>query len=355
VVRAAASPSRLPRLVALALVGALGLCPGGCGLWSRARHARDEALRTDAGARVRGRDPLVPATWLVAAARAEDDGRPDDAIARLDEGLAHLPGQPDLVLARLLLLGRHGRVEEAIEQAHAALGADPGEAFAARLRWMLVVGHLERDELDAAARQAMLLAGADGRDDAQASSAWALVALAREEAGDDAGADAAVEHAVRLATRGLGVLLDVAFLEPDRLAPLASLVARARERHPRHPDLLLFEVAVPLQRGDLATAAERLGTLRADAPTRLTRQVDLLGAQLAVGRDDPDAALALARDALDARPTDLPFLAVLVELAERFGVPPADELERRLVRALPAVPPGPLRARIEGLLVEVGA
>lgn len=339
----------------LAVAAGLLLPASGCGMLGRARAAREDALAApdpDAARSVQGRDPLVATTWLAAAVRAEDAGRVDEAVALLDEGLRYLPRDGDLVLTRLLVLGRSGRVDEVVASAHAALGADPDDAFAAQLRWLLVIAELERGDVDAAEREAELLAGTGGRDDVAASAAFALVALAREETGEQARADAALDDAVRLATRGCGVLLDVAFVEPERIGALESLVARGRTRHPDHPDLLLFDAAVPLQQGDVARATARLAELRAAAPARMQRDVDLLDARLALLENQPEDALALVRQALDTRPQDIAFVAVLVELSERFGVPPADELDARLGRALPSIPASPLRAHVERLLAE---
>ncbi|MFD2232583.1 tetratricopeptide repeat protein [Phaeospirillum tilakii] len=81
------------------------------------------------------REASMRAQMLEQAAQAwELAGRQDRALANLDTGLKLVPGQPDLLLDRAVLLAGSGHLAEAVEQLTGLLQAQPNRVEALTLR-----------------------------------------------------------------------------------------------------------------------------------------------------------------------------------------------------------------------------
>jgi len=168
------------------------------------------------------------------------------------------------------------------------------------------------------------------------AAAWARLAAAREFLGEAARADEILERSLDLGPSGLLALREVGLVEPEKRAATAALIARARDRHPEHPDLMLQTVLERLADSDIAGADTALELLPQPLPSRLRSDVELVRARVDVMADQADRtdrALTVLRHRLDDRPGDALALGVLVECWRLRGKPSDAELRLRVAWA----------------------
>lgn len=318
----------------------------GCGLASRQLFlgldfATLRKEQADA-APLRSVDPTVPGLWLYDAGRAaqaeEGQDGEEAALALVQRGLAFRPGDSSLLGARIELLAGLGRHEEALAALDEALAGLPPVGFEIGLRHQRVIVLLALERLDEAADEATRLGGLPFVPGGLLADAFSRVALAREAFAQAAEADAALDRALAAEPRGVSGLRRLVLATPERAAALTTLLRRAAERHPRHPDVQLERALDVLTRGDLERGEALLDALPAPLPPRLAVRVELhrANAALAAGRIDEGAARLMAR--LDVAPADLEALSLLLEVWQRTGQPPTHLVQGYVLRARHAAP-----------------
>jgi tetratricopeptide (TPR) repeat protein len=325
-----AGPGR--RAVLLLLLAALG----GCGALSRPLLIRSEAAEAsspDDHAPLLGAEPMVAMLWAWSASRRTT---PEDALAVLERGRAFHPGDPQLVVMQLSLLARMDRFEALIETARAALASGRPSELEAELRWWLVLARIARGDLGEAEGEIVRLGGVRGVPPGRVAAAWAHLAATHEFLGDSELADEFMERSLDLGPSGLLALREVGLAQPEKHAATSALIARARARHPGHPDLDLQIVFERLAEHDIAGADAALAELAQPLPARLRSDVDLVRARVDVMADEPERterALEMLRRRLDDRPGDALALGVLVECWRLSGRPSDAEMRLRIAWA----------------------
>ncbi len=327
-----------------------------CGTLSRAavadQAAYDAELDDDALARLRGAEPLVPATWGASLERAGD---PQTASVTLGRALEFMPDFPPLLVGRVQLLGELGRHEEQVAAARDALATQQRTPTRGALRWLLVDGLLARSDPDAARVEALAMGAAGDSTPADLAQVYARIALAYEVLGRPADADEALDQSLDLGPMGTVRLGQELERQPAHRAAVTELVTRARARHEDHPDLILLSVGTDLAAGRFESAEQQLAQISDPYPRRLRVQIGLLQARLDVQAGRYDDAWDLLRRRLDAVPADPGALLILLECQGRGGVPSDDELRARLLRARPRLTVVPSLARmVDAVLEQLG-
>ena len=353
-VRLSIIDARPAPLTALALMACLALSAA-CGSLSRpllARHDSAQATTPGQRAELLGAEPTLAPLWLWTAQRQP---APEAALALVERGRSFHPRDPDLLLAQASLLGLLQRDEAVQSLVRAALQSDCPVALEARLRWTLILAELAGNDLAAAQAEALRLGGVRGVPSGQVADAWARIAASQEFLGQPGPADQSLENSLDLGPDGLIALREISAREPQRQAACDALLARARSRHPDHPDLALLPVVAALQARDPAAAEQALARLPEALPERLLPGVELLRTQVDVlaGRTEP--ALAVLRARLDEDPADEQALAVLIECWRLQQAPSKDELHQRLERAAGRIGHPALAAQVRELLRELSA
>lgn len=347
-----------PALALLILPAALA----GCGLDSRERHAlgelqaamalEDPAEREASLARLRGAEPLVASTWLASAAVAPG---PEQALERVEAGLAFQPANQDLQLARLSLLAQAGRAADQAEAARSLLSAGFPPAVRAEIHWFLVDALIAQEQTAQAAEAAGRLGGVPGVPPTMLAAALARVALALELSGAPDAADDSLQASLDLGPDGLAILRRDGVTTLERSAAANRLVARAAQRLPDDPDLALFLVVDGMAAGGLDAAQAAFEAIARPLPERLAGQEIALRARLLVLQDHVAEGLDVLRARLDEQPSDPFALGVLLETWHQRRQPPADELARRLQAGRTRLAEPLLRAQIEATLRELQA
>ncbi len=343
---------RRARVATLAL---LALLPPGCGTLSRdvnarrAAHARPES-QGEPG--TRGADPFVASLWIAAAHQAPD---PAAALAIVERGLAYLPGQPDLSVARLALLATLDRRDEQVAAARRALAAAPAPELEAELRWYLVDAALAAGRREEAALQARALGGVSRVAPPLVAGAWAQIALESEFAGAAEDADEAFDASLAWGPAGLSALREAVALAPDRSAAQRALVERAALRQPDHADLIIARAVDALMLADHAEAERRLQELPEPLPERLEQDAQLVRARIALSAGRHADCLRVVRERLDAHAADPAALVLLLELRRVAGLPDAAEARERLGAARRLVGDPRLARFVDAGLAELGA
>jgi len=289
--------------------------------------------------------------WL---ASAIETGRssPEEAVAILDRGLAHLPGHPDLVGLRLHMLERLGDFPAVRDGARDALAALPLPPVEAALRASLARALLRLSELEEAEDEARRLTAVSAASPALLADTWGRLALGYEFRGRPDRADACLDLSLGRGPAGLAAIQDEVGLQPERLAAARSLARRALARHPGHPDLVLGQAADLMTRDELERAATVLAAAPTPLPARLVPLHDVLEARLAILDGRVDEGLEKLGTVLDRAPAEGPALAVLLETWKTRGRPAPEEMARRLEAAWPHLPPQ-ARPQIEALIDEL--
>jgi tetratricopeptide (TPR) repeat protein len=296
------------------------------------------ATSPDEDAALLGAEPMLTMLWAWAAGRR---ATPEDALATLERGREFHPEDPQLIAMQLSLLWQMRRYDALIGTARAALGAGRPSELEVELRWWLVLADLSRSRLDEAQREIVRLGGVRGVPPGRVAAAWAQLAAAREFLGEPARADEDFDRSLDLGPAGLLALREVGLVEPEKRAAASALIARARERHPRNPDIMFQMVFERLAERDIAGADAALEALPHELPGRLRRDVELVRLRVDVLADQPDRtdrALKALRARLDDRPGDALALGVLVECWRLRGKPSDAEMRLRVAWA---------RARVE--------
>lgn len=269
------------------------------------------------GLPARASEPPSAAALFLSARLAADEGRFDEALARLAEAKAIAGESAYLELERAQLLARVGRLDEASEAAAAARRLAPQEAEVYRQQGRIEMGRLGEDE------------GAVET----AKGAWEE--LRRLEPSD---LEALVSLGQLYLASGQAELAVEVLDEAQRLRPdhpwIQSLRARAlsatgesgaaerlqREALERDPGDLRarFELAERLARGgrhreaaDLLAAAPERQQSEPELQFRLARQLFLAG--------EPERALELADAVVAARPEAVPARLVSARAAIALG------------------------------------
>jgi tetratricopeptide (TPR) repeat protein len=346
-----------PRREAAALLILLLPALGACGLLSRQRDAyielhgimqlQDPVARRDALAELRGAEPMIPAIWL---ASAEAAGSPEAALPLIEQGLQFRPQSPDLLVARLSLLGQLDRRDDQIAAVHAVFAADAPTELRAEALWFQIDALLAQDRAPEAEAAAQRLCGLPFARPEMASAAWARIAMAYELGGDAADADRTLDASLDLGAPGLMILRRESLEGRDQQAAADVLVQRAVARHPDDPDLQLYLLVDRMSAGDLAGAAAALDELPVPLPERLVGQREALRARILLLQDRTEDGLGVLRGRLTEEPGDAYALGVLLEAWHVRHVPEADEVMYWLRASRGKVFDPALAAQIEATL-----
>jgi DNA-binding CsgD family transcriptional regulator len=300
------------------------------------------------------------ATWLPewgpgiageAARAASLAGHPDRAVAHATEAVGLSGDAPAERRARLLeRLGRY-RWESGDPRGAAVAAADAlgligdlaptalhGRLLAARATWLMMLG--QRDDALPLAEQAVRLSAQAGAD-AERSHGLAALGVLRAQRGDLDGGLAELREAFALA-RDCGSAEDMLraanshmyllctagrFAEALQVAGEGRQAARALGVPPTLTAVLDNNTAAVLvATGRWAQAGELLAELVGESVSHVTRYLDLLRLELAVGQGDHQQATALAgalADATDGPRLTGPLHACLAERALLAGDLPA--------------------------------
>jgi len=325
-----------------------------CGALSRQILARNDASTSpspEADRALLGADPRIAPLWLWSAQRQPS---PEESLDVLERGRRFHPSDPELVLAQAQLLHLMDRDEAMEDLAHGALRSDCPVELEAALRWMLIIARLAANDVAAAEAEAARLAGVRGVLPTDLADAWARIAAAQEFLGQPELADAALDKSLDWGPDGLFALREVAAREPPRQAACDALLARARARHPGHPDLVVQQVFAALIAMDGAAAQQALDTLPSPLPERLEGTVELQRVRVDLLEGRTEDALAVLRRRLDDNPADGAALAVLIEGWRLRQLPSRDEMRLRLSWASRRTGHPGLEAQIQVLLRELG-
>lgn len=280
-------------------------------------------------------DPADEVAHAFLAAQYDSQGRTDEAIATLEEGLARVPDSIDLTIIVAELLYKQARKDEAIRRLTGLARAHPGQLVHWQRLARLQV--LEKDQAGAEAtlREAVganpknaeakfslvTLIGAH-RDaaaameqmqqfvDAEPKNAELKLAQARllEVAKQQDAAEAvyrAVIDAEGLDVHGLVARnrLAAMLIQRDEVKAAESLLAEVLKQNARDNDALILRAGIAMSRGDTAVAITDLRAVLRDQPTA----VPLLRTLARVHMQDGDAALAeeVLRSAMQIDPLDL--------------------------------------------------
>src|SRR5262249_40043214 len=156
------------------------------------------------------------------------------------------PGQPDLVLMQITLLGALEHFEALATLARARLQGDCPTQLEVELRSALIIAELELNDVAAAQAEVLRLGGVRDVPAEYVADAWARIAVTDEFLGHPEEAALAFERSLDLGPGGLGALREISAREPQRQGACDTLVVRARSRHPDHPDLAVQQLLMAL-------------------------------------------------------------------------------------------------------------
>lgn len=319
-----------------------GLVLAGCGAASRATLTQFEFVEVHSDpaalAGLRGREPRLSFLWTESARLAAIES-PDAALDLVRAGLAHHPGDVALVLSEIEVLEQLARPAEALACAEAALAAPLPHGIRVALHHARLRQHLALGDLDLAQLDCQHIGGVLGGPPEAAADAWARLALARMEAGQQDDAHAALARSLDRGTVGLGVLAALADSRPEARAAVAVLLSRGLARQPLHPDLQLMAAVSRMSAGAHAEAEAALASLPEPLPERLLSDVAALRARVVILQGRVDEGLASLFRRLDESPSDRAALAVLEETFATLGQPTVEQFVERLERARPGLEP----------------
>jgi tetratricopeptide (TPR) repeat protein len=337
-------------------LGALLICllPA-CGLLSR-----DEFLRRDLQpdtqpetlVQLRGIQPLNPRLWMYSAYVVGADTA-EAALEIVERGLKFHPSDANLLRAQVDLQGQVNGPRAQVDAAHQVLRSGRPAALEAELRMLAVDGELRLDNPEAAAVEAIRLGATAGADPALISVSWARIALTQEFLGKTAEADESLDRSLDKGAAGMGFLPLETRRAPERIAAARSLVARAAERHPRHPDIAFYLAVDLLLQGNLDDAEDALDSLPAPLPWRLRSSETALRARIRLQQGRVDEALEMLGGWMDRYPRDTTAVAVLLEIWARLERPDDETMIARLYAARSRLHPPALNAQIEQTLQQL--
>ena len=339
-------------LRALALAACLAPAVG-CRALSReifARHDASTATSLEDDRALLGAEPMLAPLWLWSAQRQPSL---EESLAVLERGRRFHPRDPELVMAQadlLLVMDRDDAVEEL---ALGALRSDCPVQLEAGLRYMLILARLANSDVAAAEAESARLAGVRGVPPSLLAETWARIAATEEFLGRPEPADAALDKSLGWGPDGLSALREVTLRQPQRKAACDALLARARTRHPGHPDLIVQQVFTALIAMDPVAAQQGLDSLPTPLPARLEDTVELQRVRVDLLAGRPEEALAVLRRRLDDNPADGAALVVLIECFRLRHVPSEDEMRLRLSWAARRTGNPALEAHIQALLQEL--
>lgn len=354
--RTSVLPGWTAPLAALALLACASLT-GACGALSRPIVAQYDSTRAKTPEQrdvLVGADPMLSQLWMWSAQRQLTA---EAAQATLQRGLSFgpgFPGEAELRVAQVSLVGFvEQRFSEAVTLARAGLQSDCPTYLEAELRWMLVVADLALNDTAAAEAEVIRLGGVRGVPPMQVADAWARIAVTQEFLGRPELADPAFERSLDLGPLGFAALREIAATQPQRQAACDSLVARARQRHPDHPDLAVQQVLSALLAQNATAAEAALAALPTPLPGRFDSELPLLTARVDVlaGRTGP--ALVVIRERLDDNPGDIQALSALIECWRLRQVPTREEMRLRLTWAAGRINVPAMAAQVQALLREL--
>ena len=344
---------RVSLLRALALAACLAPAVA-CRALSReilVRHDASTATSTEGDPALLGAEPMLAPLWLWSAQRQPT---PEESLAVLERGRRFHPRDPELLLAQADLLHVMERDEAVEDLALGALRSECPVQLEAGLRWMLILATLAANDVAAAEAEAARLAGVRGVPPAQLADVWARIAATDEFLGRPEPADAAMDKSLGWGPDGLFALREMTAREPQRKAACDALLARARTRHPGHPDLVVQQVFTALIAMDPVAAQEGLDSLPTPLPARLEDTVELQRVRVDLLAGRSEEALAVLRRRLDDNPADGPALAVLIECWRLRQLPSKEEMRLRLSWASRRTGNPALEAHVQALLRELG-
>jgi len=325
-----------------------------CGALSReifVRHDASAATSTDGDPALLGAEPMLAPLWLWSAQRQPT---PEESLAVLERGRRFHPRDPELLLAQAELLHLMDRDEAMEALSLGALRTDCPVQLEVGLRWMLILARLAANDVAAAEAETARLAGVRGVPPPQLADVWARIAATEEFLGHPEPADAAMDKSLDWGPDGLFALREVTAREPQRKAACDALLARARTRHPGHPDLIVQQVFTALIAMDPVAAQQALDGLPTPLPERLEDTVELQRVRVDLLAGRLDEALAVLRRRLDENPADGPALAVLIECWRLRQLPSKEEMRVRLSWASRRTGNPALEAHVQALLRELG-
>ncbi len=301
---------------------------GGCGMFSRQVQLQDALQEEGADLlTLRGREPLMPSTWMAATGLAETS---QERLQILDRALTYLPGQPNFAITRIMILAESQQHQAVLDEARRFLSTQPPPEFESLTRQLSFSSLLAMGEIEAAYEQAQLLGSIEGLPQPMLSAALIVVALTQAEAGDEEKADATCDLALDRGEGAIPALVKTVQLSPERGTKARGLVERALARHPNNPDLYVYLTLDDIDRGDFVSASQHRQSIPPPLPPRLSPLVDLFDAQLAIHEDRPKEALSYLLPRLNQRPHDNNLLRLLVECWRKHETPPASEVLERL-------------------------
>lgn len=305
----------------LALAGYAIEQAGGCAVLLPAGSGQAVAGRRNRMIRVTGRrmatmeDAKREVLGLLdEARRLEADGRVEDAVALLTEGLERIPGSHGLHTARAFLLLRAGafdRVSGLLEPTPDAVKRNPV--------WLEIAG-IAMHGLGELALAQQCVDKALERDPG-AAGAHLLQGMIAVDRGDAATARVAFERAIGadpasgLAHAHLGALL---WATGEQEAARTAL-ERAFVLSPVHPEILASYRSLVLEHGDVRAAAVAVADARMWHPEH--RDLTVFHAECMEHMGDAAGALALILPLMGRRGLDEPLLAYARELRRQAGAP----------------------------------
>jgi tetratricopeptide (TPR) repeat protein len=339
------------RWALIALLASLTL-PVACGVLGREVGTYRQLTSTndpEVVRELRGRNPLLPATWLASVALADS---PETALELAARGLEWHPQHTPLLIMRLQILAAQGRTGELIHAARHSLAIGQPGLNQALIHQALVDAQLQSDDPDAAHGEVLIFGALAESPRPRVAELLARVALSYAFVGREDDADDAFDESLAVGPTGPARLLNDIARMPTHRAAARDLILRAHDRHPDHPDLQLYLAVEDMENGQFEAADRELAQLPQPLPGRLDSQVQMLRARLHLLQERPDDALEAVQARLDEFAADPHALMVLLELKELHDQPDDLEFRERLTQAAghPRGLPAEILQRIESLL-----